>query len=350
MISVRLASIGIVSLVALQAPEQFWVSKMAAVDFATGALLEPPVDITIRVGAATLFYGDWSADGTSLVLVSDDEDPGPRSLFIRSTSGVLKEVRTSLTGFQRPMWAPNGRSFLARGSSDSNDCCGLYVIDIDSGQARRVAERADLLYGWTVDGQRALFNRENKISLETELISLTIASGAERVIHRWYGGEAVNIGIAVSPDLTTVYFRDPPSSAAPTHRLIARDVETGRDRIVADSIFIGTVSVSAHGQFVIISGEDMPLVVPAAGGVPRALPRVSGHTPAILAWGPGDRSFLGRVTATDPSGTSPVSYWWIPMRTDGAGPRKLDWSVGPSAYGFSVGGSRVVFMERVSRR
>lgn len=333
-----------------QSPDPHWASKIAAVDFATGGVLSPPVDAHAKRPDGDLFPGEWSPDGSALIYSLDSETPGPRPVFIRDTAtGLLRELRTSLVGLQRPLWAPDGTSFAVRGSTNASPpCCGLHLIDARSGAGRRFVDRAELLLAWSRDGSRVYFYRMAADgSLETELVEHTITSGAERIVHRWRGGESVRLGIAMSPDAETVYYRNPGRAAAPAHRLLAKDVATGKERELLRSRPIGSLTVSPSGRFVVTSSEGTPLLVPTSGGAPRPVPSAAGHVPTILAWGPDDQSFLGRVTTTDDQGRARASYWWVPLGAGNRLARKIEWNVGPDAYGFRARGHWIAFVERI---
>ena len=332
-----------------QTPGPSWISRIASVDLTTCRVLSPPADAHLPVHGGSLFPGEWSPDGGALIYSTDSETPGPRPVFIRSTAtGLLRELRTSLVALQRPLWSPDGRAFAVRGA-ELKPPFGIHLIDARAGEGRQLVAESELLLGWSQDGFRIYFSRfAPEGSLDSEVVEFDIKSGAQRVVFRWRGGESARLGLALARDGKTLYYRDPISAAAPSHRLVARDVMTGRERQLLRSGSIGSLFVSPDGRYVVTSSEDIPVLVPTAGGRPRPLPRVLDQVPTILVWAPNGESFLGRTTDMDDRGLGRASYWCVPLGGFKEVPRKLEWNVGAGAFGFTAGGNWIAFVERVS--
>jgi Tol biopolymer transport system component len=260
---------------------------LASVDFETGKLLSPPT-ILPQPYVGLNDFPQWSPDGKYLAYLSR-RDANSRSaqmtaLAIRSTeTGQVRELRPNLayiySAHPRPLWSPDGRSLLVNGK-DNKGRQGIFRIDAQSGEAAPLITsdrgQGDVsAVGWLPNG-RMLYIRRDLQSKQDVLFVRDMQSGQEREIVRRDGVG----GVAVSPD----------------GRLLA---VTGFDR--------STKSGSL-------------LLVPAEGGEPRELLRLSDSGPetlgAFVGWLPDGKSLLfrkgprvARETFRIPAeGGAPVKY------------------------------------------
>jgi Tol biopolymer transport system component len=259
---------------------------VASLDFNTGRLLAPPVrPIETFVGSNA--QPEWSPDGKYLAYTSARNRAGDNTvLAVRSMdTGKTSELHVNLQAFNRPRWAPDGRSFVSQGT-DAQGRQGIFRIDAQTGAATPVVTKTtggNLLHPqWSPDGKRIYYVTNLPDTGEVAMIERNLDSGAERDVFRRRG----LAGGELSPD--------------------------GR--------YVAVWRVDANEATRPASTPATVLLIPTAGGEPREFLR---STPAEevfrihLAWGPGGRSLLAQKnTAGGPQ------LWSIPI--DGGERRKLD--------------------------
>ena len=174
---------------------------MASFDFAAGKLLTPREEVGVRnVGLNS--QPDWSWDGKYLVYVTPREHP--RSLYLNIqeiATGNVREVQPALSYFQMPRWAPDGRSFLVRGS-DLKGRAGTYRVDAKTGAVELVILGGEARFPvWAADGRRIYYLQEGTSG---PLVERELASGLEKEIASSLA--PVNLSISVSPDGKSLAF------------------------------------------------------------------------------------------------------------------------------------------------
>jgi Tol biopolymer transport system component len=174
---------------------------MASFDFAAGKLLTQREEVSVRnVGLNS--QPDWSWDGKYLVYVTPREHP--RSLYLNIqevATGNVREVQPALSYFQMPRWAPDGRSFLVRGS-DLKGRAGTFRVDAQTGAAEMVIAGGEPRFPvWAGDGRRIYYLQKGSSG---PLVERDLASGLEREIAS--GLNAVNLSLSVSPDGKSIAF------------------------------------------------------------------------------------------------------------------------------------------------
>lgn len=270
---------------------------MATFDPVTGRVAGPPTPVSQRfVGSNTL--PAWSPDGKYLAYLSRrgsvPDSLGPPVLVIRSlVTGEEREVSPKLT-FQPPWsplsWFPDDRFILAAGSVKSRQ--GLYQIDAQTGEVTPIVR--------SEPGTRAVLP-------------------------------------AVSPDGKTIfYLRE--ELATETSTIVARDVESGRGKVVyraAKPDLVNNFAVSPDGQrlafalFERTAGSEALKVLPTAGGEPRDLlriqvPKKQDHSIsgwAGVAWTPDGAHLLFARWVNYVQGDPTVEFWRVPA--EGGEPQKL---------------------------
>ncbi|MBI4471903.1 MAG: PD40 domain-containing protein [Acidobacteria bacterium] len=182
---------------------------VAALDTASGIVLEPPKPVQRFVGANR--FPEWSPDGNSLAYVSLPQagpvDIGTASIVIRSvTSGLERELLPALTRrFGRPRWSPDGRSFLLTGN-DARGRFGIYQVDIQTGAAHLVVRLEPITYVplpiWSPDGKAIFYTRLTSDPSIRFLVRRELEADDETELYR---GHATYM--AVSPNGKWLAFR-----------------------------------------------------------------------------------------------------------------------------------------------
>jgi Tol biopolymer transport system component len=259
---------------------------VATLDFSTGSLLSPPV-LPIESFVGSNAQPDWSPDGKFLAYTSvHSRASGDRVLAIRSVdTGLTRELRPNLQGFNWPRWAPDGRSFACQGT-DAQGRQGIYLIDAQTAAVTPVVTRTTgrnlQRPQWSPDGKRIYYATSLPASGEVAIIERNLDSGAERDVIRRQG----LVGLELSPD--------------------------GRH------VAVWWVAGSQPSR----PSSSTVLLIPTAGGEPREFLRSTATEVFLtnLAWGPGGRSLLVQKNAADGA-----QLWSIPI--DGGERRRLDLSV-----------------------
>jgi Tol biopolymer transport system component len=160
---------------------------IAPIDLEGGKLLGPPVPFSqgfVEFAANP----SWSPDGSYLAYQACSN----YCVVIRSVAtGEARRLPASLGLYFAPVWSPDGRSLLVRGT-DLSDNIGIFQIDAQSGKPKAliVNDQLSPLARWSADGKKFYFNR-NRVFVERDL-----ASGAERDV---YSGPGLPGG-TLSPD------------------------------------------------------------------------------------------------------------------------------------------------------
>jgi len=246
----------------------------------------------------------WSPDGKYLAYLSR-RDPNSNSerlnaLEIQSTeTGKVRELRPTLFHLlsRRPIWSPDG-SYLLVSGNDNQGRPGIYRIDAQTGESTPV---------------------------------LTGAPGH------------IPVARGLSPDGKTLYLGRADANGAV---VIARDLESGREREVVRRHQLGDSSMSADGRYLAVTAFDknrgtsgVLLIIPIEGGQPRELLRVSAPESLgnFVSWLPDGRSLLFRKGPGDARETFRISV-------EGGAPTKYgaEWAVGPPSI--RSDGRQVAFM------
>gem|GEM_PF-1934412 len=307
----------------------------AALDPTTGKLLTPPERITNpSPGRERALSPDFSRDGKFLayyVAPAAERSPQqmpfvPGNIVIRSLeTGQEREVTLSpkLSGMGLIMlasslrWAPDGRSILIRGGLETGHS-GIYRINTETGKLNHVV----------LDNPEPI-KPNGQIAPDPNQIK----------------GNRLGWG-ELSPDGKTLFYPrlhfDPDTSSESRRircRLLARDLETGREREIyrnPDGGFGFSFAVSPDGQHVAVKGQTAIEILPSSGGKPRELYEFEGELSRrirwTMSWAPDGRSLLF-VKADE--GRSEL--WRI--SAEGGQPERVDElpaSFGGSAYQFRV--------------
>ena len=145
--------------------------------------------------ASTIYFLDWSPDGTRLSFITDS------GLFVL-------EVATGSTqlvlpgGYDLPAWAPDGTRLVASRLADAAGS-DLYLVLLDGSQPLRLTsdEGSESLPAWSPDGSRIAFSFDPDGSARASRIEVMAADGSGRSV---LTEEAY--GPAWSPDGTQIAF------------------------------------------------------------------------------------------------------------------------------------------------
>ena len=109
------------------------------VDLDTGKILVPPAPVSTRFTGRSQ-QPRWSPDGLKLAYISrrGSMAPGNNILTIRSAAtGEERFLSPRLLGVNQPSWAPDGRSIIALGITESE--IGMFRIDTETSEITKLA-------------------------------------------------------------------------------------------------------------------------------------------------------------------------------------------------------------------
>ena len=179
--------------------------NLVDIDPATGkaigvpAPLGQPLDLPV-------YSLDWSPDGKSFVYVSDRVPETNRKSGTIDYDTKVISIRSLETGQERqispPMkqsvninWSPDGRSFLLRGYDNQDSLIGLYAIDAQDGTIK--ASMPGGYWGcWSRSGQEVFYCRNDISSKNTQLVARDLNTGEDRILVPGPAG----LSVTASPD------------------------------------------------------------------------------------------------------------------------------------------------------
>ncbi len=110
---------------------------------------------------------DWSADGASLIYVSERKVQGvSRSTLVihALATGEEREMHVPVNGPLEPAWSPVGRTIVVRGPGSTDGRRGARLVDSASGQITQVFPFPGVLsFQWTRDGAAFFFTSPSAI-------------------------------------------------------------------------------------------------------------------------------------------------------------------------------------------
>jgi hypothetical protein len=97
----------------------------ARLDPAGAIVLGPAAPLSQRSAGSTA-SPDWSPDGKELAYVTRrwaGSAPGVMIVIRSLVTGQERDLGTDATAVYRPLWSPDGRSFIAHGQDAGSACC-----------------------------------------------------------------------------------------------------------------------------------------------------------------------------------------------------------------------------------
>jgi Tol biopolymer transport system component len=190
---------------------------VASVDLNSGEVLSRPArPVQNYIGSNG--WPAWSPDGKYLSYVSE-RNQGARALVLAIRSketGETRELTPNLHYLNLPRWIPDGRAISGQGV-DRKGRQGIYRIDAQTGDTSPIVLNEPGVYstpaGWSPDGKKLYYHRNNPATKEHLAIERDMASGKEREILRRKGF----FGAFSSPDGRYLALRIPdltPKSSA----------------------------------------------------------------------------------------------------------------------------------------
>jgi Tol biopolymer transport system component len=194
---------------------------IASLDPATGRLVGEP-----RLAAPRLLGSnsrpDWSADGRWLAYQSErvpGGGMGSRVVSILSIeTGIERELSPRLNYFQRPRWAPDGRTIAVSGTTTSGRM-GFHAVDVATGATAPMwlvgPNRTAFGQSWAPDGASLFFTTRDDEG--PFIASRDARTGDVRVVYRTPANAGAG-DVAVSRDGRWLAFRE--SSSTSTIKVI----------------------------------------------------------------------------------------------------------------------------------
>lgn len=252
----------------------------AEIDFRTGTVTRSAERLPDRYVAMHEFP-DWSPDGKYISFVYARNWVGRTpTIAIRSLEdGTVREIPFDVRNSRNPLWAPDGRSFVASGVNRENKR-GIYEIDARTGEVRTVVQSAEGEFFthpmYSPDGSRIYIAARKGPDMQNGLFAIDRQTGALREVHRM-----ANLGIpSVSPDgkyLATIARTNPETDSVvwmiPVDGGAAREVT----RVSAPQVFTGNASWSPDGRSLMVntfwtdSDRRETWFVPIDGGTHKVL-------------------------------------------------------------------------------
>ncbi len=208
---------------------------------------------------------EWSPDGRFLAYLSrvGTENYGQehRVVTIREVATGREAVHSPRLAFiERLRWSPHGQSLLLSGS-DAQGRSGLFVLDLDSGEAQRaVVARGGGFRGlegdWSADGQRIYVARPAG-SERFEIRSYDPESGQDDPVYQPPPGRAVIRHVRRAAGSDTLAFVLGVGADGGDLSLQVLDVQTGQARTVLRSRFgsISGIEWLPGGDSILVAAE-----------------------------------------------------------------------------------------------
>ena len=98
----------------------------------------------------------WSPDGKHIAFTSTsrNDDNNTHVYLLDLGSGAVEDLGLG----QDPDWAPDGLQIVYQNCGDSDDQCGLWIIDLELGDHRQITTNAgDAMPAWSSDGKLIAF-------------------------------------------------------------------------------------------------------------------------------------------------------------------------------------------------
>ena len=263
---------------------------VATLDLEAGRVVSPPVKVIQRFIGSNV-CPDWSRDGRSMAYItwrgaSTGASQAARVLCLMSTeSGEERQfpppppVKNYFGQYLR--FSPDGRSILF-GGLDYEGRRQVYVLDFDSGEAKKPFETAGMVFDaeWSGDGQVIYYAESNSQERVSRIVACDLKTGEKRELY-----------------LTKI--------APPANMPVSK------------------IALSPDGKEIAMLDQYSIRVMPAGGGEARDIIKASGSESfSSLGWSGDGRSLLVAKRGSTNVQDQGAEVWQVPVKEGGA-PRSL---------------------------
>jgi TolB protein len=156
----------------------------------------------VRANGHREWQADESPDGRTLALLSNAE--GPECLWLMDLASgharaLVRHGRRSILG--NPHWSPDGTRIVF--SSNWREGHQIYVVDVGSGEERRISTKGGCEPRFSPDGAKVVYVGRRPRKDRSEIVEHDLATGEEEVLVKW---PALNYDPVYSPDGTEIAF------------------------------------------------------------------------------------------------------------------------------------------------
>jgi len=322
--------------------------RTASVNFSTGVVVSPPVDVFDEAGVGRILAPEFSPDGKSLayVWIPTGMFRGESHVIVKALdSNARRTFRTSFHQVAWLRWAPGGK-ILAVGVVESPGRYQIWRLDPTTGETAAVAvwtaEATVGFVGWRADGRGMYFTRTFSADQRSALLEYDVATGSAHELFRTAMDPSAYPSFQIAPDGQTVYYRLTTAQGGPPlgrSVFIARDLVSGAEHQVAEGN-LGGVSLSPDGKSIATGVTDAASrsrsirLIPVDGTPSRDLFRVdvpqdylagtSTINPlGMFAWSTDSQSIVAQKLIGSGNRISKRELWWVPADSRSAA-KQLD--------------------------
>jgi Tol biopolymer transport system component len=231
---------------------------VATIDFDSAHVLVPPA-LATKYNVGDNRQHRWSSNGKYLAYATGGV---PRDRFnilsiVDVQSGQARRLPLLQDYFQFPLWAPDDKSVIVRGT-DLKGRGGLFRIDVESGQTLGVTESGGYPIGWSADGEKILLRRVEKFA------ERHLSSGVERVLLERYGDTT-----SISHDRRFYsYIAPKDGSKELVLRIVPFDGGESREHSIPSGRW---TTWSSDGRYILFGAGSEVWIIPTAGGESKRL-------------------------------------------------------------------------------
>lgn len=174
------------------------------------------------------FDPSWSPGGTQIVYRHETEGGPTSEIYVMNSDGSGKRNITNRPNQQdnAPAWSPDG-TLIAYASSGGTEPAGLFVVEPDGSNRRRLTTGLDEYPAWSPDGTKLVFERQTNGPTQFDLWVVNAdGSGATPLVR----SRADDQGAAWSPDRTRIAFQSGRAASGGFDHLWIMNADGSRER------------------------------------------------------------------------------------------------------------------------